>query len=229
MFLVLVFNAAYAQEQYKITYSASMLSNQMNQRLAKEVADLEYLKAYKQIIQEYEVFYSLFIDTKKGTSILIEEKEYGLDGPPPFKHLFSYYQQGKVLYVEDLFRGKKFNIKDHPDNLKWEFSKEIVKIGAFQCRKASLINDPFHTHVWFSEDFPLAYGPYLGVGLPGLTVLVENDYFSIQVKEITKQPIPARILQRMQDSEKRSGISFENYFKAVTPILKTMSKESLIN
>ena len=220
---------AKSQDQYLITYSGKLLSASMTSRLQNEAADPDMLKAFTEIISGFEVMYSLYIDSRKRESIFIEDREYGLDGPPPFKQLTSYYKADSHFYFEDLFRGKKFKIKDTPKNLNWLITKETLTIGNFTCKKAILKDDPFHTIAWFSEDYPLPFGPYIGNGLPGLVVLLENDYFSIQVKEIKKQAIPAKVVKSMAAFPAKQGISLQEYYKEVKPMLKTMSQENIIN
>jgi GLPGLI family protein len=201
----------------------------MNSRLQAEVNDPFLLEAYKELIDGFEVQYSLYIDTEKESAVFLEDKEYGLDGPPPFKHLTTHYKAGESIYFEDLFRGKKFIIKDTPQNLKWNISKETLTIGNFKCKKAALIGDPFKTIVWFTEDYPLAFGPYLGNGLPGLVVLLENDYYSIKVKEIKKENLSSKILKKINSTNTNKGISIKDYHKEAQPILQTMSQENITN
>lgn len=222
-------NSIQSQEQYKISYSGKLMSSSMDNRLQKEVTDPFLLEAYKELIAGFEVIYGLYIDVPSGQSIFVEEKEYGLEGPPPFKQLLSYYKTGGNIYFEDLFRGKKFKVKDHVNNLDWVLGKETMSISRFSCKKAVLKDDPFNTIVWYSEDYPLPYGPYIGNGLPGLVVLLENDYYTISVKTIKKEKIPAKLQKQMQAISNRQGITIESYHKEALPILKTMSQETIIN
>lgn len=229
--LLLIFGttSAKSQNQYSITYTGKLLSASFMSRLEKEVQDPFQVKAYAELLNGYEAHYSLHLDAKKGEALFLEDKEYGLDGPPPFKQLVSYYKAGNSLYFEDLFRGKIFKIKDKPQNLKWNISKESIKIGNFTCKKATLLADPFNTVAWFTEDYPLAFGPYFANGLPGLVVLLENEYYSIQVKEIKQVSLSEKITNSMKSMGAKGGISIANYYKEASPILKTMRQETIVN
>lgn len=218
-----------AKAQLKVVFEGTLLSASMTNRLENEVRDPLYLQAYKDLIGQYQATYGLYIDSENQRSVFIEENEYGLDGPPPFKSLDAFYQTGSQLYFEDLFRGKKFQVKDDPSNLKWDIKKETIQIGQFSCRKAVLRDDPFHTVAWFSEDYPLPYGPSLGVGLPGLVVLLENDYFSLKVKEILKKPMPDKIKNIIDQMAENKGQTLKEYHNSATPMLKKMHEESILN
>lgn len=229
LILVLCTNFCVAQDNFRITYSGKLLSASLSNKLMLEVVDKELLEAYKELIGSYEVFYSLYINSVQNESIFIEEKENGLDGPPPFKSLFAYYKSNQSLYFEDLFRGKKFNVKDRPSNLRWDITNSVMQIGQFKCRKATLHQDPYNTVVWFSEQYPLPYGPYLANGLPGLVVLMENDYYSIKINKISKEPTPSTIIKKMEEASKKAGITLTNYYKEVKPLLDIMRNESIVN
>lgn len=161
--------------------------------------------------------------------MFVEESEEGLDGPPPFKFLSSYYHKDGNVYSEELFRGKIFKIADKPTALKWDHKKDVQKIGNFQCRKAVLKDDPLHTVVWFAEEYPLSFGPAFAVGLPGIPVMVENDYFVLTVKDVKTMPIPAKQRERMKKMRKNTGVTIANYHAEITPLLIQMSKEKIIH
>jgi GLPGLI family protein len=218
-----------AQHQYKITYKGTLLSSSLNARLEQEVNDPVFLQGYKDLIEGFEVQYALYVDVSKGRSILLEQKEIGLDGPPPFKHLFSFYDQAGNLYFEDLFRGKQFKVRDSPAVLQWDVKQEIMKVGNFNCRKAVLKNDPFNTVVWFCEDYPISFGPYIGAKLPGLAVLLENDYYVIKIDKITKEAFSKNIENQMNAAQKKTGISYAKYREQVAPLLKKMKTENIID
>lgn len=226
--LILGFHESKAQSDYMIQYTASIMSASINDRITQEVKDVNLRKAYTDLMSQYKVVYNFYIKSSSNESLLVETKEYPLDGPPPFKIKTSYANKEKY-YSEVFFRGKTFKIADQNKSLKWNITNEKQKIGAFACQKAILENDPFHTIVWFSQDIPLPYGPLFSNGLPGAVILYEQDYFTLKMDQMNKKQIPATILEQMKNLAKNQGISLTEFFSKTTPLLKKMKTEKIID
>lgn len=227
-FGALLAKSATAQDFYKITYSGSLLSSNISDKLSKELSDPEMREAFFELIGQYRTEYALYVDVKNNTSLFVEEKEIPLDGPPPFKYSQALVA-GDAYYFEDLFRAEAFKVAGKKAEMRWEISNQTQKIKNFTCRKAVLKNDPYNTVVWYTDDMPLSVGPGLSFGLPGLVVLCENDYFACTIDKVTAQPIPAEIQRKMSASPGQKAISLAEYHKKVSPLLSAMADEKIVD
>lgn len=222
--------AADAQDYYQISYSGSVLSSNITDKLSKEVADPYIRNAFIEAIGEYHSDYSLYVDVTGNRSLFIEEAETSLDGPPPFK-FFRAEVIGNDFSFEEFFRSERFQISGQKKEMVWRLTNQTQKINNFTCKKAILENDPFNSIVWYTEDFPLDVGPGIGFGLPGLVVLFENDYFACTINKITKiGSLPKTLNWQLQAKNPRSKtLSINQYHTKVSPMLKTMANEKILN
>lgn len=221
-------SALKSQNYYKVTYTGSMLSGSVSNKLSKELPDPLTRKAFAELIAQYKVQYALYIDRKKNISLFRQEKEEALDGPPPFKYMYALVNENS-FYLEDLFRTSLFKVNDKNDKLVWQITNEIQKIGAYTCKKAILKSDPYHTTAWFTEDMPLSFGPSICFGLPGLVVMCENDYFACTIDKIAVITPPKDVLSKMNAVPAQKNMTMSDYYKKVTPLLKNMANERIIN
>ncbi|GAA0884118.1 hypothetical protein GCM10009120_27160 [Sphingobacterium siyangense subsp. cladoniae] len=232
LFLFLTFSfyktATFAQAGFKVTYVGKVVSSSVSSRISEEVKDIKTRKAFLEMLNEYKIIYNLFLETSTGKSIMVEYKEFPLEGPPPFKEKFS-YSNNIDNYSEIYFRGKTFKIKDSKKSLSWKITTIKQKIGSFSCQKAILSDDPFNSVAWFTTDIPLSVGPSFSNGLPGAVVLYENDYFTLTMEDIKKVILPKDIVSKLKNYSDLKGISIQEYFKKTTPILNKMKSEKIIN
>jgi GLPGLI family protein len=61
----------------------------------------------------------------------------------------------------------------------WEIGKEKKTINGYDCILAE--SNDGNTKAWYCPLIPLAEGPYQYYGLPGLIVLVETEYYRIEL------------------------------------------------
>ena len=71
--------------------------------------------------------------------------------------------------------GKEVNFTGNTKAMEWNITDATTEINGFLCSKATLKSNP-QLYVWFTMDIPVAAGPYLYSGLPGL-VLESNSFF----------------------------------------------------
>lgn len=105
--------------------------------------------------------------------------------------LYKNLQNYKFEISNDLM-GKLFLIKDSLEHYNWELTNETKKIGNYNCQKAVLnkivksfkfssgmkemeqYQDTIRSTVWFTSDIPVANGPDVYHGLPGLIMEVNT-------------------------------------------------------
>ncbi|MFC6097227.1 GLPGLI family protein [Flavobacterium qiangtangense] len=78
------------------------------------------------------------------------------------------YHIKKNTMWSNVLLGNQIYTKEVAPDMNWKISKEIKKIGKFNCKKAtSNFRGRIYT-AWFTSDIPLPYGPWKLHGLPGL-------------------------------------------------------------
>jgi GLPGLI family protein len=109
----------------------------------------------------------------------------------------------------DLF-GKAFLVKDQLASNEWKLTKETKQIGQYTCYKAtydreqesfqsiSINNEEENktetttktitVEAWYTPDIPVAHGPQMYWGLPGLVMEVKNGGSTIICTEVVLNP-----------------------------------------
>ena len=59
--------------------------------------------------------------------------------------------------------------------IKWQLTDETCEIHGYNCTKASTMFEDRKWEVWFTMEIPIAEGPWLLRGLPGLILLAEDS------------------------------------------------------
>lgn len=60
------------------------------------------------------------------------------------------------------------------DNLEWEIGSDKLKIGEYDCQKATVKYGGREWTAWFIQSIPLQEGPYIFSGLPGMIVKISD-------------------------------------------------------
>lgn len=92
--------------------------------------------------------------------------------------------------IQTIYRDL-FSIKIK-DKLSWNILPEKLKIGDFDCQKATVQYGGRSWTAWFTQQIPLQDGPYIFHGLPGLIVKISDDennfvFDLTEVKNLTSE------------------------------------------
>ncbi|MFN3851136.1 MAG: GLPGLI family protein [Spirosomataceae bacterium] len=69
---------------------------------------------------------------------------------------------------------KEYHVKE-PFDVKWTFHNESIKIGTYNCKKATT-NFRGRTYTaWYTEQVPISVGPWKLHGLPGLAIKIQDN------------------------------------------------------
>lgn len=191
-----------------ITYETIYHSTKESDKKSSELLNLEILPT-----EQKSYFYSL--SKIKQDSIYMKinatnDEEYKkelLDTVP--KQNFDFIIEKKYTTLEN-FITEKFNTYyyqySQKSNLKWKILNEIKMILNQQCRKAITYLGGREWEVWYSEELPIADGPYKFRGLPGVILEAKSTdgeyvFRSIAIYSTDKQTVvlPKRKIVKLKD------------------------------
>jgi GLPGLI family protein len=130
-----------------------------------------------------------------------------------FSDLNSKTITSKVFLTEDNGETyKAYNTKE-PFSITWTLSKsETLKIGSYNCNKATADFRGRRYMAWYTEQIPVSAGPWKFNGLPGLILKVEDDSGDVKfyAEEIS---IPSNTQIIVPASMQRDVISIQQFAK----------------
>lgn len=80
--------------------------------------------------------------------------------------VFNYPEAGKVLFQSYISGDKRYI--DEVTKQEWSIFDEHKNILGYSCRKATCRFRGRDYEVWYAEELPVPFGPYMFYGLPGL-------------------------------------------------------------
>ncbi len=123
--------------------------------------------------------------------------------------IYKNTKEKRFTSTRDLF-GKLFLVKDKLKTFDWKLTKETKQIGQYTCYKATYdreqesfqsmsINNKEESktetttttvtvEAWYTPDIPVAHGPQMYWGLPGLVMEVKNGGSTIICTEVILNP-----------------------------------------
>ncbi|WP_282086597.1 GLPGLI family protein [Aquimarina algiphila] len=97
-----------------------------------------------------------------------------------------FYNTRSEFYFRQIFYDETLLVKEDKYQLQWILHKEIIKIGGFNCQKATT-NFRGRTYTaWFTNQIPVPFGPWKFKGLSGLILEI---YDADKVFHITTSKI----------------------------------------
>ena len=109
---------------------------------------------------------------------LVEKTGYGLGRSPVLANQI-YVQKNLVSMnitktVTTLFNDN-YSIQIN-EKLDWQILSDKMKIGEFDCQKATVNYGGRNWIAWFTQSISLQEGPYIFNGLPGLIIKISDDH-----------------------------------------------------
>lgn len=138
---------------------------------------------------------------------------------------FMLVKNGENVSVFDEVREAKisFDLKKKP--LKWRITNDKKTESEYPLRKATVVLGGKEWTAWFIENIPIADGPLMFKGLPGLVYSVENDTEKIAMAKLSKNASSCQmklegyktITEDKYLSLIKAGEDFDNqYFKVMS-------------
>tara|TARA_R110002074_G_scaffold22366_3_gene68389 strand:+ start:4790 stop:5485 length:696 start_codon:yes stop_codon:yes gene_type:complete len=131
-----------------------------------------------------------------------------------FNHnIFKNYPQGKITNTENVF--KDYYKYEEPINLfNWTITNETKTISGYNCQKATTTFAGRDYVAWFTNEIPIADGPYKFNGLPGLIVKINDTKNHYEYKLTSFKKVTGNI-----------GFIERNYIKTTKKEFKKAKKE----
>lgn len=122
------------------------------------------------------------------------------------KFNYSDYNNNKLVSTESVVYDE-FNVTESIPVLKWKLIDSTKTIGNFECKLATTSFRGRNYSAWYTEKYPLKFGPWKFNGLPGLVVNIYDD---------TKR------YSWIMNSIKRDSVPFNDYLVSLENNLDTI-------
>jgi len=114
----------------------------------------------------------------RKTTTTTKRAEFG------YSNYFKDFENDEMINQRFL-RGETYLIKEDLGQFNWEIGSEIVDIGGYSCRQATIASKNGNvTRAWFTDDIPIPDGPSIYHGLPGLILKVEVGNMEIAASTV---------------------------------------------
>lgn len=218
LLLVCISTLSLAQDfQGKATYKTAnkmdirMDGEGMDPAMQKRIQEMMSKQSQKEFTLAFDAYSSLYtlnesLDAspqQQGGMVFIGVEAGGSD------EIYKNTKDKRFTSARDLF-GKPFLVKDDLETAEWKITKETKQIGQYTCYKATYdreqesfqsisINNEEESktetttrtitvEAWYTPDIPVAHGPGMYWGLPGLVMEVKNGGSTIICTEVVMNP-----------------------------------------
>ena len=89
-----------------------------------------------------------------------------------------------IYFQKAAFLTEQFLVYDSIPQLDWKITEEKEKIGSYECIKATAMEGEKNITAWFTDELPIANGPFRYGGLPGLILKLEDQTSITLVQKI---------------------------------------------
>ena len=182
-----------AKNIIKVTYTSTPISQyKMTESHMQDSPTKASLHEFMKGITDY---YSLYINVKDRSSIYVldstvQKRPIGWENPRTTAALadtvlFSIKTTENKTFKHEWIMNQTFYTEGEVGNIEWVLTNEQKKIKGLNCFKAkSKSSDYPMLTVWYTKELPVSNGPSVYQGLPGLVVVSEDYFRTIQIQKI---------------------------------------------
>lgn len=95
-----------------------------------------------------------------------------------FKDVIYKNHPKEEITVTDAFGGTYYLYREPNQLFQWKIDDETKDLNGYRCQKATTSFGGRNYEAWFTQDIPIADGPYKFNGLPGLIVTIADDKYN---------------------------------------------------
>lgn len=175
----------------KATYTSTPISQYMMAR--NDLGGTATKASIFEFMQGITDYYSLYINLENRSSVYILDstvqvrprgwEDPGVKASLSDTVLFALKSPDNKTYKHEWIMNQTFFSEGQVGDMKWTLTNEERTIDGLNCSKAVAENYPLLT-VWYTKDVPVSNGPSVYQGLPGLVVLAEDYFRTIQLLKI---------------------------------------------
>ncbi len=101
---------------------------------------------------------------------------------------YRIFKASHTLKVEERIMRKPYTYEMDFDPGQWQIQAEQDSVAGFWSQKATVEHNGRSYIAWFTTEIPVADGPYIFYGLPGLIVKLQDtqDHYIFTLKEVSK-------------------------------------------
>lgn len=121
---------------------------------------------------------------------------------------------------------KEYHINE-PFDVKWNFHNESLKIGAYNCKKATTNFRGRSYTAWYTEEVPVSVGPWKLHGLPGLAVRIQDSKDEVAFL-LDKVEAPVKETVTINDNIYKNVIDLATFSK-LRKVANEKSEEAFIS
>jgi GLPGLI family protein len=138
--------------------------------------------------------------------------------------MFFFNEGSKFIFMENM-HDECLYVADSNIILDWKLNEGIKKIGAFECKEATVFFRGRNYIAWYAPDIPVKWGPHKFSGLNGLILEIsdENNIFNFVAEkvvvnqtgsefQITLPKLPKKILTPAEFKRKEIDL-IKTYFQ----------------
>lgn len=217
-FFCLSFGYSFAQTNYRFVYELTFKPNSKKDSLVKENYLLDvYPKESKSKFYSYNYYRN---DSLMNAYHTKSEREGGVNidigNLPKVKYpLAVSISDGKTEFYET-FNGDAYKVVEEKKPV-WKISSETKQIKNWKSQKATTEFGGRKWTAWFSNEFPIAEGPYKFKNLPGLVTEIADETgsfkFSLEgVSKITEEFFPFIYKDAIPVSKEKLAKALNNYY-----------------
>lgn len=120
------------------------------------------------------------------------------------------YDEGRIVEARTLL-GRSFLIEDDRPSFAWRLSGEQAEYLGYVVQKATAERDGSVIEAWFTPQIPIAGGPGIYGGLPGMILVVSVDAGQTQYNatEVSLAPIEDGLIVAPTDGESMSREEYD--------------------
>jgi GLPGLI family protein len=187
----------------------------LNQDIKKDFAEMINFEEF--FVLNYENGESIFfLDQQKSQEIKDSELNFSnisvqvihqksKINPRIYKNL----SQNRLLELKDVF-GNGFIINDTL-SINWQNHSEKKTISGKICVKATTVWNEMEVEAWYAEDIPVADGPDIFSGLPGLILELKTNKYNYTATEVLHLNTPV-IISKPTDYPEMSRNEFDKMY-----------------
>lgn len=212
----------------KVSYIANSMTPSMVSILKKQIPSEDQYSMMVEKISKYQMYYSLYLNTKTNESIFVLDSLSKEDGVSIAGYIDYVYTNPSGEFVgSENFMGEQVVYRGNTLDLKWKLIDETRVINGKICHKAISETYPYIS-VWYLSEIPTQKGPGTFLGLPGLSFSASDFFFSIEITEISTNITNDEfgvIVEKYRNKLKGKLLYYNNLLKSKDNTINMMTRQ----